>query len=87
MEFEIIHFNVIQNYISKLHSKSYLSMKFKIIACNGIQNHIFEYSFYILIIFKTALYLAVDEGNVEIVKLLVTNDKLDINFLNIFHNF
>ena len=30
-------------------------------------------------IFKTALYLAVEKENIEIVKLLLTNDKLDIN--------
>ena len=28
---------------------------------------------------KTALYLAVEKENIEIVKLLLTNDKLDIN--------
>ena len=31
----------------------------------------------------TALYLAVEKENIEIVKLLLTNDKLDINLLNI----
>ena len=30
-------------------------------------------------IFKTALYLAVEKEDIEIVKLLLTNDKLDIN--------
>ena len=57
---------------------------------NTIQNHIFKYNFNIKIIYKTALYLAVEEGNIEIVKLLLTNDKLDINlgyiFLNILYN-
>ena len=33
--------------------------------------------------YKTALYLAVEKENIEIVKLLLTNDKLDINILNI----
>ena len=32
---------------------------------------------------KTALYLAVEKENIEIVKLLLTNDKLDPNILNI----
>ena len=36
---------------------------------------------------KSALYLAIEKENIEIVKLLLTNDKLDINILNIFHNF
>ena len=31
----------------------------------------------------TALYAAVDKGNIEMVKLLLTNDKLDINIFNI----
>ena len=35
----------------------------------------------------TALYLAVEKGNIEIVKLLLMNDKLDINLGFIFHNF
>ena len=30
-------------------------------------------------IYKTALYLAVEKENIEIVKLLLANDKLDIN--------
>ena len=53
---------------------------------NTIQNHIFKYNFNIKIIYKTALYLAVEEGNIEIVKLLLTNDKLDINLGYIFLN-
>ena len=52
-------------------------MEFKIIPFNEIQNNI---------IYKTALYLAVEKENIEIVKLLLTNDKLDINLLNIFFN-
>ena len=31
--------------------------------------------------------MAVEKENIEIVKLLLTNDKLDINLLNIFLNF
>ena len=34
-----------------------------------------------------ALYYAVIEENIEIVKLLLTNDKLDINLGYIFHCF
>ena len=32
---------------------------------------------------KTALYLAVEKENIEIIKLFLTNDKLDINIINI----
>ena len=54
-------------------------MKFKIILFNEIL---------IILFYKTALYLAVEKENVEIIKLLLTNDKLDINLkhiLNIFN--
>ena len=32
-----------------------------------------------LYIYKTAIFLAVERENIEIVKLLLTNDKLDVN--------
>ena len=95
MEFKIISFNMIQNHIFQLDSKSYLSMTFKIISFNEIQiiffnyiqNHIFQWNFNIIMIFKTALYLAVEKENIEIVKLLLTNNKLDINIINILNIF
>lgn len=34
---------------------------------------------------STALFLAVENGNVDIVKLLLTNDKIDVNIMNIFN--
>lgn len=34
--------------------------------------------------FKTVLYLAVEKENSDIVKLLLMNDNLDINFLYVF---
>ena len=37
----------------------------------------------ILYLYKTALYLAVEKENIEIIKLLLKNDKLDINIINI----
>ena len=40
-----------------------------------------------MIFYKTALYLAVEKENIEIVKLLLTNDKLDINIINILNIF
>ena len=38
-------------------------------------------------IYKTALCFAVERENIEIVKLLLNNDKINVNFLNIFHIF
>ena len=32
---------------------------------------------------KTALYLAIEKGNIEIIKLLLKNNELDINCINI----
>lgn len=38
------------------------------------------------IFYLTSLYLAVENENIEIIKLLLTNDKLNINILNISNN-
>ena len=32
---------------------------------------------------KTSLYLAIEKENTEIIKLLLTNDKIDINIYNV----
>ena len=40
-----------------------------------------------MLFYKTALYLAVEKENIEIVKLLLMNDKLDINIINILNIF
>ena len=42
----------------------------------------FKYNLY-----KTALYCAVEKENIDIVKLLLTNDKIDVNILNILFIF
>ena len=34
--------------------------------------------------YKTALYLAIENENIEIVKLLLNNDKTDVNLQHIF---
>ena len=34
---------------------------------------------------KTALCIAIEKENIDIIKLLLNNDKLDINQLNIFN--
>ena len=38
---------------------------------------------FILKYYETALYLAVEKGNIEIIKLLLENEKIDTNILNI----
>lgn len=38
----------------------------------------------ILRFYRTAFFTAVDKGNIEIVKRLLNNDKIDINTINVF---
>ena len=66
MKFKIISFNYIQNHIFQQNSKSYLSIEFKIISLNEIEQ-------------KAALHLAVEIENVEIIKLLLEKKEIDIN--------
>ena len=47
-----------------------------------IQNHIYQWNKKIKF-YKTPLYLVVEKGNVEIVKLLLANNKVDVNVKNI----
>ena len=86
MKFKIISFNQIKNHIFRFHSKSYLSMKFKIISFNYIQNLIFQShsKSYLSMKFKkkinkTVFYSAIEKENIEIIKLLLSNDKIDVN--------
>lgn len=37
-----------------------------------------------LLLNRTALCLAIAEGNIEIIKILLSNENLDINIFNIF---
>ena len=46
---------------------------------NTIHNHIIQWNSKIIWFSKTALYLAIEKENIEIVKLLLNNDQLDIN--------
>lgn len=48
----------------------------------NISNHIF-FNGIILYVNKTALYTAIENENVDIAKLLLCNDKIDINLYNI----
>ena len=77
MELNSKSFNVIQKQIIQCNS-----MTFKIKLFNGIKNknHLIKF-------FHTnylaALYHAVDKENIEIIKLLLSNDKIDPNISNI----
>ena len=66
-----ISLNEIENYIFQLDSKLYHSMIFKIIFFNIIKNHIFEWIFNVIYIYKTTLYLAVEKENNEIANFLL----------------
>ena len=62
-------------------------MKLKVISFNGIKNHLFQWSYDMKYFCRTALYMAVGKENIEIIKLLLANDKIDINqgyIINIF---
>ena len=52
---------------------------------NEIQYRIFQWNSNIIHFYKASLHLAIEKGNIEIVKLLLTSDKLDINLLLIFN--
>ena len=66
-----MHFIGIQNHIFQLYFKIHNIITLKIIYFNEIQTYIY----------KTALFTAVEKENVEIVKLLLTNDKIDVNII------
>ena len=36
-------------------------------------------------VYKTALYLAIEKGNIEIVKLILMREDVDVNIINIFY--
>ena len=59
----------------------FISIKFKIISFNEIQNHIISYNSNIIGFYKTVLYMAIEKNSIEIVKILLMNDQLDINVI------
>lgn len=67
MEFKIFIFNYIHNYSIQFNSKSNHFFK---------QNSNLKYN-------ETALYNAVIHENIEIVKLLLSNEHIDVNIKNI----
>ena len=69
-------------------------MEFNIKCFNYVQNWMFQWNFnlkYFNSVFflnriqKTPLYIAVKAKNVEIVKLLLSNNKIDVNPVNKIH--
>ena len=38
-----------------------------------------------ILFYKTALYRAVEKENIDIIKLLLVNDKIDLNIINILN--
>ena len=77
MDLKIFFFYVIPNY--NLYHIS------KITYFNEIQKIIIQLCFYTLF-YKTALYCAVEKGYKEIVKILVTSNKIDVDICNILKN-
>lgn len=41
----------------------------------------------IFLFYKTALFAAVEKENVEIVRILLTNDKIDVDVLNVLNTY
>ena len=69
----------------KLSILNYIQLQF---LCNSNLNHLIKLKiiYFNEIDFKfymTALYVAVKKENVEIVKLLLGNEKIDVNIINI----
>lgn len=54
------------------------------IILNGILERNFEWNLY-LFIYLTALFMAVKDENVEIVQLLLSNDKINVNIECIYN--
>lgn len=71
MKFNIKHFNEVINQKIQKYLISCYSIKFNIKYSNEIIKFIY---------YKTPLYFAIEKKNIEIVKLLLLNDKIDINF-------
>ena len=73
LDSKILIFNEIQNYPFKFNSKLNNWISFKIIYFNEI----------IKLFYETALYFAIYTENIDIIKLLLENDKIDVNVVNI----
>lgn len=75
IQFKAISFNTVQNHNFQQNSNPYISTEFKIIFANIIQNHIIRWNSNNLQFYETALHLATKIKNVEIVKILLANQK------------
>lgn len=66
-------------------------MAFIINIFNTILNYVCFWNFirflmkFMLIFYKTAFYTAVEKGNIEMIKILLSSDKIDANILNILN--
>lgn len=68
-----MHSNYILKCIFQWNYKQYISISFKNIIFNDILNYIN----------KRPLFLAIKKNDIEIIKLLLNNKKLDVNIKNI----
>lgn len=67
--------------------KNIFSFSFKFLFTDDIFKFIFQMKFHIYSFNeKTALYIAVDDGKLEIVQLLLARDEIDINAKYILKN-
>lgn len=64
--------NSILNQYLKWNLKLFALIEFKIMYLNEI----------LIIFYKTALFAAVKNKNIDIIKLLLTNDQIDVNLIN-----
>ena len=48
--------------------------------------YLYDLNYIIIYFYKYALNTAVEKENIDLIKLLLTNEKLNINELNIFFN-
>lgn len=77
MEFKNVFFHSILNQYLKWNLNLYSLREFKIMYLNEI----------LIIFYKTALFAAVKNENIDIVKFLLTNDQIDVNLINKIHLF
>ena len=72
-----MYFNCIHKHILKSHYKLYISIEFKITFMTRI----------LIQFYRTPVFAAVKKCNAEIVKLLLTNNNLDVNIKSILKIF
>ena len=93
MKFKNKYFHEIQKQNFSFHLKTNLFIKFKNKSFHSIQKQLFLYNSktnlfikFKITFYKTALHIAVEKENFEIVQLLLSHDKIDINIQSISYN-